>query len=218
MSWGRTFYRSATGKKIVMAVTGIILVAFVIGHVLGNLLIFRGPESVNGYAALLKANAALLWTVRAALLGAVVLHVMAAVQLVRLERAARPVRYHSRAPQAATVSSRSMRWGGLALALFVIYHLLHFTTGTVHPNFDHADVYRNMVLGFQVWWVSGIYIAAMIALGLHLHHGVWSMFQSLGINHPSINLLRRRVATVLALAVALGFIAIPVAVLAGLLT
>lgn len=217
MGWARTFYRSANGKKVVMAVTGVILVAFIIGHVLGNLLVFRGPAAINEYGALLRANAALLWTVRVTLLGAVILHVIAAAQLVRLERLARPVRYHVRSPQVATVSSRSMRWGGVALALFVVYHILHFTTGTVHPDFEHANVYRNMVVGFRVWWASAIYIGAMIALGLHLHHGVWSVFQSLGVNHPSINPLRRHLATVVAIAVTIGFIAIPVAVLAGLL-
>lgn len=215
MNRARSFYGSTNGKKVVMALTGILLVGFIIGHLLGNLLIFRGADAINEYSALLKANAGLLWAVRVILLAAVILHIVAAVELVRLERRARPVRYHRREPQASTIAGRTMRWGGLALALFVVYHLLHFTTGTVHPEFSHTDVYGNMVSAFRIWWVAGIYVAAMIALGLHFYHGVWSVFQTLGVNHPAVNPLRRRLATGLAVVIALGFIAIPVAVLTG---
>lgn len=214
---GPSFYRATIGKKVVMAVTGIILVGWIIGHVLGNLLVFRGPEALNEYSALLKSNATLLWAMRAGLLVTVILHVTAAVQLVRQEAASRPVGYAKQVPQASTFASRTIRWGGLVIAVFIVYHLLHFTTGTLHPSFSHSDVYGNMLSGLSVPWVAAIYLVAVAALGLHLYHGVWSAFQTLGISHPSITGLRRHVATGIAGIVYLGFTAIPVAILFGLL-
>jgi succinate dehydrogenase / fumarate reductase cytochrome b subunit len=217
MSGVADFYRSTIGKKVVMALTGLILIGYVIGHVAGNLLVFRGASDINAYAALLKGSGALLWGVRAVLLTAVVLHIVAAVQLTRLKGTSRPVGYAREEPQVSTVASRTIRWGGLALALFVVYHLLHFTTGTFHPRFSHSDVYGNIVSGFSDWWVSAIYIAAMAALGLHLYHGVWSSFRTLGFSPASANPFRRRLAAVLAVAVWLGFTSVPVAVLTGVL-
>ena len=214
---GPAFYRATIGKKVVMAVTGIILVGWIIGHVLGNLLVFRGPAALNEYAALLKSNAALLWAMRAGLLITVVLHVVAAVQLVRHEAASRPVRYAKRVPQESTFASRTIRWGGLIIAVFVVYHLLHFTTGTLHPSFSHTDVYGNMLSGLSVPWVAAIYLVAVAALGLHLYHGVWSAFQTLGISGPTMTVARRRLAIGIAGIVYLGFTAIPVAILFGLL-
>ena len=209
------FWRSTIGKKVVMAASGIILVGFVIGHLLGNLLVFRGPDAMNEYAALLKANAALLWGVRSVLLFAVVLHIVAAVQLTRLDRAARPVRYARQHHQAATIASRSMRWGGLSLALFIVYHLLHFTTGTLHPTFSHTNVYGNMIAAFSEWWIALIYVAAMVFLGLHLYHGVWSVGRTLGVAPRADESRKRRLATAVALVVWLGFTSIPLAILAG---
>jgi succinate dehydrogenase / fumarate reductase cytochrome b subunit len=217
MSWLREFYRSTIGKKVVMAVTGLILIGYVLGHVAGNLLAFRGPEALNAYAAFLKGQGALLWSVRAILLIAVVLHVVAAVQLTRLKEASRPVGYTKLEPQVSTTAARSIRWGGLALGLFIVYHLLHFTTGTLHPGFSHTDVYGNVVEGFTVWYISAIYLLAMVALGLHLYHGVWSLFRTLGVSPASAYPLRRRLAAVVAVAVWLGFSAVPVAVLAGVI-
>jgi succinate dehydrogenase / fumarate reductase, cytochrome b subunit len=211
------FFGSTLGKKVVMAVSGVILVGWIIGHVLGNLLIFRGPVAVNEYAAFLKSNAAFLWGMRVFMLTMVVAHVVAAVQLYRIQRAARPEGYRALKPQASTFSSRSMRIGGFILAVFLVYHILHFTTGHLHPSFSHTNVYGNMVSAFSIPWVAAIYIVAVAALGLHLFHGVWSVFQSLGINHRSINPARRRLATVIAVAVYIGFTAIPIAVLFGLL-
>lgn len=208
-------YRSTIGKKVVMGVTGIILVGFIIGHLLGNLLVFRGPEAMNEYAALLKSNAALLWGVRLVLLIAVILHIVAAVQLTRLDRAARPVGYARQRYQAATVGSRSMRWGGLAIALFVVYHLLHFTTGTLHPTFSHTNVYGNLIAAFSEWWIALIYVAAMVFLGLHLYHGVWSVGRTLGIAPRAEEPRKRRLATAVAVIVWLGFTSIPLAILAG---
>ena len=212
-----TFYRRTIGKKAVMAVTGIILVGWIIGHVLGNALIFRGPEAVNQYAALLKSNMALLWALRVFMLVTVVLHVVAAIQLVNQQRASRPVGYVRQVPQQATIASRTIRWGGLVLALFLVYHILHMTTGTLHPAFSHTDVYTNMVLGLRSPWVAAIYIVAVAALGLHLYHGMWSVFQSLGFSSPGISTVRRRLATGIALFVYIGFTAIPLAILFKLL-
>ena len=214
---GPAFYRATIGKKVVMAVTGIILVGWIIGHLLGNLLVFRGPAAINEYAALLKSNVALLWGLRAALLVVVLLHIIAAVQLVRQEAASRPVGYVRQVPQVSTFASRTIRWGGALIAVFVVYHLLHFTTGTLHPSFSHSDVYGNMLTAFSIPWVAAIYIVAVAALGLHLYHGVWSVFQTLGISHPSMTAVRRRLAIGIAAIVYLGFTAIPVAILFGLL-
>jgi succinate dehydrogenase / fumarate reductase cytochrome b subunit len=207
------FYRNTIGKKAVMAVTGVILTGWIVGHVLGNVLIFGGPAAVNAYAAALKSNMALLWGLRAFMLITVVLHVVAAVQLVRQQRAARPVAYTRQVPQESTFASRTIRWGGLVLALFVIYHILHMTTGTVHPSFSHTDVYSNMVRGLRVPWVAAIYLVAVAALGLHLYHGMWSVFQSLGFASSPVSPARRRLATVIAILVYIGFTAIPLAIL-----
>jgi succinate dehydrogenase / fumarate reductase cytochrome b subunit len=210
------FWRSTIGKKVVMAVTGVLLVAFIIGHVLGNLIVFRGAEAFNAYAAFLKGNMNVLWTIRAGLLVAVVLHIVAAVQLTRRQQLARPVDYAKRDPQVSTFASRTIRWGGVFLLVFIVYHLLHFTVGTAHPDFDHADAYRNVIVGFGVWWVALIYIVATVALGLHLYHGVWSSIRTLGLARPTYQPLKRRAALVIALGVTLGFVAIVIAVATGL--
>jgi succinate dehydrogenase / fumarate reductase cytochrome b subunit len=213
-----TFYSSSLGKKVVMAITGLILFGFVIGHVLGNLQVFLGAEPMNAYAALLKANATLLWAVRLVLIAAVGLHIVAAVQLTRLSQRSRPEGYHYKDVIQADYAARTMRWSGPIIAVFVIYHLLHFTTGTVHPHFDAHDVYRNVIIGLRVWPVAIFYVIAMVALGFHLWHGVWSMFQSLGLNNPKTDTVLHRLAAVAALAITTGFIVIPVAVLAGLIS
>lgn len=210
----RHFWQSTIGKKVVMAATGLIMVGFVVGHALGNLLIFQGPERVNAYAAFLKSTGGALWVVRGVLLASVVLHAVAAVQLTRRARAARPVGYEARAPQVSTLASKTIGWGGALLAVFIVYHLLHFTFGGVHPSFSHADVYSNMIVGFSNPVVSAFYIVAMAALGLHLYHGVWSSMRTMGVSPGSPHPLHRRVALVLAVLVWLGFTVIPVAVLA----
>ena len=211
------FWRSTIGKKVAMAITGAILIGFLISHMLANLLILTGdPAGINGYADFLRTQPPLLWGGRAVLLGAVILHVIAALQLTRLDRAARPVAYARVTPQTATFASRTIRWGGLLILLFVVYHILHFTTGNVHPSFVHGDPYRNVIVGFDVKWVAAFYVVAMVAVGLHLYHGTWSAFRTLGLVQPSANPLQRRVATVLAIAIWLGFTLIPVAVVTGM--
>jgi succinate dehydrogenase / fumarate reductase cytochrome b subunit len=201
-----------------MAVTGAVGIGYVIAHSAGNLLVFVGPAALNQYAATLKGNLALLWGVRAILIAAVVLHVIAAWQLTLQARAARPVGYAQRDPQTSTWGSRSMRWGGLLLLIFIVLHLLHLTTGTIDPAdmFTKEDVYRNVVASFEIWWVAAFYIAIMVALGLHLFHGVWSSARSLGISRPSPMPLKRRVAWVIAFGVWAAFTAVPVAIVSGL--
>ena len=187
-----TLWGTMVGKKVVMAVTGIVLVGFVIAHMLGNLKIFIGAETINAYAVFLRTMgeplvpyAALLWIVRLVLLGCVALHITAAVQLTRMNWAARPEAYESRQSIATTYAARTMRWSGVILVLFIVYHLLHLTAGVVgfQPGeFRHLSVYHNVVAGFSVWYVSVFYIVAMACLCLHLDHGIWSMFQTLGWN------------------------------------
>jgi succinate dehydrogenase / fumarate reductase cytochrome b subunit len=120
-------------------------------------------------------------------------------------------------PDASTYASRTMRWSGPILALFIVYHLLHFTVGTVHPDFVDGDVYRNVIVGFSVWPVALFYVIAMLALGLHLRHGAWSMLQTLGASHPRWNGARNLAASVFTLVIVLGFVSVPLAVLAGVL-
>jgi succinate dehydrogenase / fumarate reductase, cytochrome b subunit len=209
------FWSSTIGKKVVMAVTGIVLVGYILAHVTANLLIFVGPSAIDSYAAKLRTMPLLLWGVRLLLLASVILHVVAAAQLAVRARAARPTPYHRFDPQASSPASRTMRWGGLALLLFLVYHILHFTTGQAHPDFIHLAPYHNVTTAFRVWWVAAIYIVAMFALAMHLYHGTWSMFQTLGIEHARVNAARRRLATVIAVLVPLGFVSVPIAVLIG---
>lgn len=225
--WLLTLYRSTIGKKAIMAVTGLMLVAFVIGHMAGNLQVFIGPAKMNGYAAFLKSTGELLWLVRLGLLAAVLLHILMAWQLTRIKSAARPVDYEKRQPQVSTVASRTMRWGGVLLFLFIVFHILHFTTGTVfpvasspdalYPEFSPTDVYGNVISAFHTPWVVVFYVVAMLFLMLHLFHGAWSSVRTLGLTKASRHPMQRRVATVVALVVWLGFTAVPVAVFLGVI-
>jgi succinate dehydrogenase / fumarate reductase cytochrome b subunit len=213
------------GKKIVMAVTGLVLIGFVIGHVVGNLKIFSGPDGINAYSRFLRevgqpelGYGQLLWLVRIALLVCVGLHITAAVQLTRMSRAARPVGYSVKRNVETTFAARMMRWGGVLLVLFIIFHLLHLTGGIVGfsaGQFKHLAVYQNVVAAFAIWPVAVFYIVAMCALCLHLSHGIWSMLQTLGWstarNEAKLKLLSR----VIAIMVFLGFTSVPVAVMAG---
>jgi succinate dehydrogenase / fumarate reductase cytochrome b subunit len=218
-------WSTAVGKKIVMALTGVILVGFVIAHMAGNLKIFLGQEAIDSYASFLRTMgeplvpySTLLWTARVILLVSVVLHIVAAVQLTLMNWAARPKAYESKRSIATSIAALTMRYSGVLLALFVIYHLLHLTAGAVGfspGGFHHLKVYDNIIAGFSVWYVSLFYIVAMAALCLHLDHGIWSMFQTLGLNNAGISPALRIVSRVLAILVFLGFISVPVAVLAG---
>lgn len=212
------FWQSTNGKKAVMAVTGFILFLFIIGHLLGNLQIFEGPGPINAYGRFLKSTGELLWFVRAVLLICVVLHIIATVQLALRNKKARPIGYSVKKSVASNYADRTMYWSGPIILAFVIFHLLEFTAGYIHPEsrFIDGDIYHNVVAGFSVWWVSAWYIFSMILLGLHLRHGVWSMFQSVGWNHPRHTPVLKQVALWFAIAITLGYISIPVAVLAGL--
>ncbi len=211
------FWQTTIGKKAIVAVTGFILFGFVVGHLLGNLQIYLPPEKINHYSATLKSMPALLWGARITLLLAVILHIWSSFQLWLLQREARPVQYVKKANLNSTYASRTMRWSGPIVLAFIIFHLLHFTFGTVHPGgpFSEHDVYNNVVTGFQVWPVSLFYIIAMIMLCYHLYHGLWSMFQSLGFSHPVYTPWLRLFAKLVAILIAVGNISIPVAVLAG---
>jgi succinate dehydrogenase / fumarate reductase cytochrome b subunit len=225
--WALTLYRSTIGKKAIMAVTGLLLVGFVIAHMAGNLQVFIGAAKMNAYASFLKSLGEFLWVARLVLLAALVLHVLMAWQLTQLKRRARPVGYEQRSPQVSTVASRTMRWGGVLLLVFIVFHILHFTTGTVfpaasspdamYPAWSHTDVYGNIISAFRTPWVVAFYVVAMLFLMLHLFHGAWSSVRTLGFMKPSSDPLHRRVSTVIAIVVWLGFSVIPVAVLLGVI-
>ncbi|HEY9141563.1 MAG TPA: succinate dehydrogenase cytochrome b subunit [Bryobacteraceae bacterium] len=219
------FYEAPIGKKAVMAITGVMLVGYVFAHLLGNLQIYSSdPEQINRYAAFLHnpSNAAALWAARSVLFVAVVLHIIAAVQLWLQNLAARPVGYVKKADVPTSYAARTMIWSGPIVGAFVIFHVLHLTVGAVVPLHELGpnmpDVRYNVINGFSNPWISGFYILAMILLCLHLYHGMWSMFQSLGISHPRYTPVIKKAAAVLAVALAVGNCSIPIAVLTGLLT
>jgi succinate dehydrogenase / fumarate reductase cytochrome b subunit len=218
----RTIWGSTVGKKTVMAVSGLIMLGYLVAHMLGNLKIFFGSDDINGYAHWLRTLGEpalhygwLLWIIRAVLVAAVVLHAICAYQLSRRDIAARPNKYvHRRA--SSSYATRTMRYGGVILALFLVWHLLDQTTGTAHPGgFQEGHPYQNVVDTFSTWWGNVIYIVAMLALWLHIQHGLWSAAQTLGVGSPTRDRALKATATLLAVAVAGGFIVVPVAVMTG---
>lgn len=228
-----TLYRSSIGKKVVMALSGIVLVGFVVFHMIGNLKIFLGPAALNTYAAFLREVGeplfpyeVLLWIARIVLLVAVGAHIVAAYQLTRKDQDGRPVHYANKRVLQASFASLTMRWGGVIILLFIIFHLLNFTFGVVGYSASRPytaelngqyQAYNNVIYGFQAWPVALFYILAMGAVGMHLYHGTWSMVQTLGLNSYRWNGMWRGLAIAVAVAVLLGNIAIPVAVLVGAL-
>jgi succinate dehydrogenase / fumarate reductase, cytochrome b subunit len=223
--WPVEFYRSAVGKKWVMALTGIMLMGYVFVHMVGNLKVYFGPEDINHYGEWLRdllvpffPRTVTLWLLRIGLIIAFVFHIHAAYSLTLTNRRARAEGGYvsPRDYQAANAASRSMRWTGVVILLFLIWHLADLTWGTVNPDFVRGDVYRNLVASFERPAVSAIYIVANIALGLHLFHGAWSMFQSLGVNNPKWNSWRRGFAAGFAGVVMVGNLTFPLAVLTGL--
>ena len=218
MSRARLLWTSSVGKKIIMAVTGLIWVAYLITHVLANLLAFQGPSRINAYSAFLHGTGGALWAARLVLIAALVFHVVAAIQLAGQRYEARPAGYAAgRDPQVSTWASRTIRWGGALILLFLVYHILHFTIGTAHPDFIEGDPYHNVAGGFRSLPVVILYVIAMAVVGLHLYHGVWSSGRSLGMSPPSPWPLKRRVALLLAVLVWAGFTVIPIAVYAGVI-
>ncbi len=224
--WPVEFYRSAVGKKWVMALTGIMIMGFVAGHAFGNIKVYFGAQDFNHYGEFLREllvpllpRTWLLWIVRAGLVTAFALHIHSAYGLTRMNQRARAGGYQqSRDWQAATAASRSMRMTGVVIGLFIVFHLADLTWGTVNPDFVRGDVYRNFVATFSRPPVAIIYIVANLALGLHLFHGAWSMFQSLGLNNPRWNSWRRGFATGFAALVAGVNIMFPIAVLTGMVS
>jgi len=204
-------------KKAVMAVTGVILFVFVVGHLLGNLQVFLGAERINAYAAFLRGNVELLWGVRILLLVSVIAHIVVTVQLALLKSKARPVGYAKKKNPHSTIASRTMYYSGPMIAAFVIYHLLHMTAGVVHPDFQQGEVFANMVYGFQQIPVSLAYIVAIAFLCLHLNHGIYSTFQTLGAAHPKYMPRIKRAAAVISILLFLGYISIPISVMAGII-
>src|SRR5947208_5380086 len=216
--------RSLVGQKAVMAVTGVILFLFVVAHLLGNLKIFEGPAAFNAYAEGLRTVGApffgrgwLLWIARVVLIVAVLAHTWAAIETTRASWRACPVSYRRLEPVETTYAARTMRWGGVLIVVYVIYHLLDFTFGRGNPHFLPGGVYHNVVASLRVGPVAAAYLAAMVRLGLHLYHGTWSALQTLGLNRPPTGGWRRGVAAAIAVLIAGAYIAIQVAALAGLL-
>ena len=214
MQTAATFFGSTIGRKVVMAATGLVLVGFVVGHMAGNLQLYLGPEALNAYGHALRelVHGAGLWVVRAVLLACVGLHVWAATSLTLEGRAARAVGYRRQSWTESTYASRTMRWSGPILLLFILYHLAHLTLGNAHPQFVDGDVYGNVVVGFRSAPVVFFYVAAMLCLGLHLYHGVWSMLQTLGLSHPRYNRWRHALSTLVTLLVVGGNLSFPLAV------
>ena len=206
-----------------MAITGLIWFGYLVAHLRGNLKIYAGPQFLNDYGGFLRTVgeplfgfSQLLWVARIILIPAFIVHILAAIQLKTRDNASRPRGYAMRRNLESTWASRTMIWGGLFILLFVIYHVLDFTFGTVNPSFEEGNIYHNVVASFRLWPVALFYVAAMIAVGLHLFHGIWSMFQTLGWNTARSNRLIRNFATFGAVVLTVGNLSIPVAVLAGI--
>jgi len=212
-------YDTTIGKKAVLAVTGVVLYGFVIVHMVGNLQLFLGPERLNAYAATLKATPALVWGVRSVLLVSLVVHVVTSLSLLARSSAARPIGYRARRNVATGYAALTMKYGGPALFFFILFHLAHFTyPGIAMGDYRHSttDVYSNVVHAFQIPWLAAIYIAAQLFLGLHLYHGAWSLFQTLGLRHPRYDRYLETIPRAIGVGVAAGNIAMPLAVLAGI--
>ncbi|MFF9479641.1 succinate dehydrogenase cytochrome b subunit [Streptomyces sp. NPDC014733] len=218
----RTLWTSTLGKKAVMAVTGVIMLVFLVAHMLGNLKIFFGATEFNSYAAWLRTigepvlhRTWYLWLQRTALAVCLVLHAVCAYQLSRRGATARGRGYAHRPPPGPSFATRTMRWGGVILGLFVLWHLLDLTTGTVNPLGDPGRPYENVVADFRNWWANVIYLVAMAALGLHIRHGLWSAAQTLGATGPRSGPVLKTVSWVLAFVLFAGFVTVPVAVMTG---
>lgn len=213
------FWQSTNGQKAIMALSGAILFLFVLFHMIGNLQVFEGREQLNFYGFALRRFPEALWGARAVLLAAVALHIWSSIKLAVRKNSARPTGYAKRQNVNSSYASRTMYWSGPILLVFIVYHLLHLTAGYIHPGyrFIEGDVYHNLVAGFQVWYISAWYIFSMVLLGLHIRHGAWSMFQSLGMNHPRHTPILKKAAAGFAILIVIGYISIPLSVLTGLI-
>jgi succinate dehydrogenase / fumarate reductase, cytochrome b subunit len=226
-SWLGPFFTSDVGMKWMMALTGIGLLGYVLVHMIGNLKIFLGPEDLDHYAEALRTllypifpKTGVLWLFRIGLTAMAVIHIWSATVLtLRNWKARGKIRYDAKRQYAAVnYASRTMRWGGVLIALFVVFHLLDLTIGSANPDYVAGDVYNNVVYSFERWPVALFYVITMVFLALHIYHGAWSLFQSLGLAHPRYDPWRRALAIALALAILIGNSAIPIAAQLGILT
>ncbi|MEU8760266.1 succinate dehydrogenase cytochrome b subunit [Streptomyces sp. NPDC048659] len=207
-----------------MAVSGLTMLAYLVAHVAGNLKVFFGPEEFNGYAHWLRTMGAPvlhhewgLWAARIVLVVAVVAHAVSAYQLSRRDLRARPTAYvHKR--RRSSYATRTMRWGGIIVGLFIVWHILDLTTGTVHPGFQEGRPYENVVDTFSTWYGNVIYLVAMAAVGLHVRHGFWSAAQTLGVGNARRERVLKATANGLALLLTAGFVSVPVAVMTGVVS
>jgi succinate dehydrogenase / fumarate reductase, cytochrome b subunit len=201
------FWAATIGKKIVMAVSGVLMAVFLVTHMSANLLAFAGPDHINGYSRFLHSVPELLWPIRLGLLASLIVHVVSAWQLTRVSRSARPVKYDRRVPQVSTFASRTIRWGGVIILV-----------GTLHPGFVEADPYTNLVVGYRSQpAIAGVYLVVMMLVGLHLYHGLWSSSRTFGLRRPSPWPFKRRIALAVAAALWLGFSMVPIGVLTGVI-
>ncbi|HSS10829.1 MAG TPA: succinate dehydrogenase cytochrome b subunit [Acidimicrobiales bacterium] len=220
-------YQMSIGKKLLMAASGLFLVLWIVGHMIGNLKVWLSPKEIDNYSEFLRRmgepilpHSWVLWIIRILFTVALVTHVYLAIDLSLRSRRARQVRYHHPDYVQADVPAVTMRWGGLAIGLFIIFHLAQFTWGWIHPGYIYVRgaVYHNVVGSFNQWWLVVIYVAAMFALAMHLYHGTWSMFQTFGTNNRRWDPIIRRGATAVAVIVFCGFISVPLGVLGGVIS
>lgn len=220
----KAFTKSSIGRKVLMAITGPILFAFLVGHMIGNLQIFIGQDQLNTYAQTLKDLPYLTYTVRVLMLVVLIIHVWNAVRLYFENRASRPIKYVINNTVQASLASRTQFWTGLGVFLYVVYHLLHFTFIVTNPRYAHLtdaagrhDVYSMVVLGFQNYLISGVYIVAMFLVAYHLSHAIFSFLQTLGLNNPRVQTTLKRIAYAIAVVIFIGYVSMPVAVLVGII-
>ncbi len=217
------FYQTSVGKKVVVAITGLVMFGFLIGHMAGNLKVFMGAAAFDHYAHMLRTlfsdfigEMTFLWIARIGLLAAIALHIVTVIQLTRQNRAARPQKYARPGRRAASWSGRFMMVSGLLLLAFIIFHILHFTTGTIRPTpFEHGKVYANVHGAFGQWWIVAIYLFGIALVGWHLFHGVWSLFQTLGLNNPDRGKFFKSFSAGSAVVLFLGFALVPTSFFVG---
>jgi len=220
-----SLYRTSVGKKFYMAMSGAVLIGFLFAHMVGNLKMYMGADAFNHYAEFLREvgypvlpHLVGLWIFRVVLLACVGLHMLSAWQVYNQSKNARGSSYKKEEALSFAYASRTMRWGGVIIASFVLYHILHFTVGSAHPDFVHGEAYDNVVIGFQNLFVVGFYVVTLVMITFHVYHGLWSALQTVGANHPKYNPFRRPLALGLALLLLLGFLTVPVGVVARVLT
>jgi len=220
----KVYLKTSIGRKVLMAITGLIQLGFVTGHMIGNLQIFIGQDQLNAYAQALKDLPALTWSVRIIVLASVIIHIWNAVRLYFENRASRPIKYVINSTVQASLASRTMFWTGLGILMYVVYHLLHFTFIVTNPKYEHLvdaagrhDVYSMVILGFQNYLISAVYIVALFLLVYHLSHAVFSMLQTLGLNNPRVQFMLKAIGYIISVVIFIGYVSMPVAVLVGII-